>query len=510
MTSSLDLALKEPKMRMNPWIGMGTIVAMAALVGCAADVPPDAPRGSYVEVRSAVFGEHTIVVAGEPNIASVERLPDRLILTLTGALSKPVEPGAGIAGGQGREGYIRRVLSSTTLPDGRLEVMTEQGELGDVFSDLDIITHYRPIMSAPMGAAIPLADDVGGARAALGTCEDAYPCEIASGSVELFGGAGTCSGSVTGGVSLTPYVDTSFDIDFPIDIHTSWGFPTGIDRAGVEATGSISAGVELKASVAAEGMCEVDIAAALGGGEAPEFKLATITFSIGPVPVWIDIIATPIATGSVSVAIDAGEVTARAGVTIGATASVMYDHGDWTTSFEPTATGELSLVTSRAGGVSADATLRIGASITTSIYGLGGPMAALTAGLHGTFTADVMCNWDATLTGDLQATFGVSPLSLPIIGEVWGGVTLDPITLASAELAHGGGRLAACGMTPTMCAAGAATCTDMVFATDICDGDQGFEACVGPAPAGSVYVHRCTCTPSGWSACSACMTIAAP
>ena len=501
-------------MRMNSWIRVGTLVAITGLAACAAEPPPvAAPTGSSVEVRAAVFQERSIIVAAEPTITSVEVLPDRLILTLSGPLSKAVEVGGGVAGGEGREGYIRRILSSSTLPDGRLEIMTMQGDLADAFSRLDITTHYRPIMSGPMGARTTLSDEVGGTSAALSTCEDTTPCEIASGSVDLFGGAGSCSGSVTGGVSLEPYIDTNFEMDADLDIDTDlgWGGISFDVTASVEATGSIGAGVVLTASAAAAGSCDIDIAAALGGGEAPEFKLARIPFSVLGVPVWIDILATPIATGSVNVAIDAGEVTARAGVTIGATASVRYEDGDWSTSFEPTADGELSLTTTRAGGVDANAEVRLGASITTSIYGLGGPMVALTAGLQGTFTADIMCNWNATLTADLQAEFGVSAVSLPVIGEVWEGTTLDPITLASAEIANESGRLAACRMTPTGCTATTPRCTDMVFDADVCAGDQGYQPCVGPVPAGSAYVQRCTCSPSGsWTACSACMTIPAP
>ena len=497
-------------MRTNPWMRVGTLVAITALVGCAAEPPAEEPRGSWVEVRTAEFEPRALVVAGEPSITAVEVRPDRLLLTLSGPLSKPIPAGTGVAGGEGRGGYLRRVVSSSTLPDGRLELLTEQGELGDLFGDLDVVVHYRPVMSGPMGARTTLSDAVAGASAALSSCEDASPCEIASGSVDLFGGAGSCSGSVTGGVSLEPYVDTRFDIDFPVKVRTRFGFPTGIERAGIEASGELSAGVQLRASAAAEGSCDVDIAAALGGGEAPEYKLARVTFSVGPVPVWIDILATPIATGAVSVALDAGEVTANAGVTLGATARVMYEDGRWDTGFEPTADGEVSLTTTRAGGVQADAEVRVGARITTSLYGLGGPYAALTAGLQGSFSADVMCNWEATLTGDLQAEFGVSPVSLPLIGEVWSGTSLDPITIVSAELASAGGRLAACGATPVACTATSPRCDDMVFAASVCEGERGWQFCAGPAPAGSIYVQNCTCTASGWADCSACMTIPAP
>jgi hypothetical protein len=500
-------------MHASSWMRVGTLVAITALTACTAEPPPEEARGSWVEVTRFEQQPNAVFVADEPAITRVEVLPDRLILTQSGPLSKPIVADTPIAGMHAGIGFLRRAVSTTMLPDGRVEVLTEQGQPADFVKDLAFVVHYDPIMSGPVGAPALLGEEVGGARAALSDCEDRTPCDITSREpVNVFDGAG-CTGSPTGRISLSPYISSTLKADFPFD---------GADNVGISAKGSISAGVILTASGGVSGSCTVDVAAALGGGEAPQVTLAKIPLPgllvvLGPV----DIFAQPIIEANVSAEIDAGEVTLEAGAKVTVDGFVGREGGEWEARLNPRFEKILPPpAVTRAGGLNLSATPTIGVKVGAKLAGVvSTEIATLTleASLTATFDANLMCEWNAGLSAEVlakvtflseEACVGWGPLEACIsLFENPPEITIidEGVTLGEAS-----GRLAACGSTPIECTATSPRCADMVFDASVCEGEGGWQFCAGPAPAGSVYVQRCTCTASGWAACSSCMTIPAP
>lgn len=486
---------------------MHRVVLVLALgfAGCAAEEPE--PRGSYIEL----IGEPELQPFGrlpeqQPGFRAVDVEPDRLVYTFdptaTGPDGGPPIAAMTVVGGEGAGGYVRRVNEVRDLGGGVYEAITEPGHLGDLYRRLHLIVHYRPRWDAEFRSdAIDVPGDVAGRRAALeGDCGDTAPCDVGGPEVTL-----------SGGVSLHPFIEPSFDAEFELDIDETapfdcvaggfglWGdCPSPLEKALLTVDGSVTAGFELTASGAVSISDSVDLT-----GSLPGFSLFSGSAPLGIGAITVE--AEPVLEGTLSLMADAGEISAKAQVTAAAHLELGYDDG-WTAVFEPTLTPYAGLETTRAGGLTASASIRVGVKISVDIGGLAGPYVQMTCGVTGEFSLDPHgCAYDASVSVDAEAEFG-GELEIPVIDVEVASVDIGTITAASAELFSVSGVVPWCGGGASSCS-GDGMCRDQVFGATVCEGSSGFQACSGPTRPGMVLASHCTCGPSGWTGCSDCMEI---
>lgn len=502
------------------------VALLLTIAGCTNE--PATGQGSWVEILEIEQAENALDVENHPDFVDVEEHPDRLIFRFDGESPLRINHIVG-ASGPDRAGYLRRVVALNELPDGRIEAMTEQAFLSDYYPTLHFIVHYDPVrVDTPH--VVDLGDGVGGSTMGLGEgCEDRRPCDITGGQTWGDETAG-CTAAYGGTIFAGPFVEADFTAELEFDHGISIVPPEFKPDAYFVLDGNVRAGLRLEGTGSAELSCDADFAALLGGGEAPQIRLAFL--QVGPIPITIS--ATPVLSGQVSAAADVGEFSAEAGAEATAMAEFGFQDGgthmEQEFTFEPFA----DVTTSRAGALSAHAQVTVGIELELQVgydfdagpgeVDLGG---VGTVDIVGTLGADFMadgagCSWNVEIPWSCDLTLGVgfdatASVETPEVcapgflggGCIGGGdVGIDwtpshdwaTINIAEGSLGSLGGPLPWCGMAPEECDAGGAACMDDLLANSICAGMQGFQSC-----GGGLY-QRCTCTSGGsWSDCGACM-----
>ncbi|UJR79098.1 Hypothetical protein I5071_11310 [Sandaracinus amylolyticus] len=506
----------EDCMRQENNLGRVMVAAIAlSLFGCSNEVGPPA-SGSWIEILELEETADALDVESLDAFESVEVLEDRLVFEFDGASPLRVDH---VVAGNTTDGYLRRITSLEVQPDGRVVAMTRQAALPEYYRQLHFLFHYRPHRVDQPTVAEP-----GVATESLGGgCMDTTPCEITGGRSFGTDTAG-CTAEYGGTLFAGPFLETdltaSLEFDHGIDIDGPSVWPPSIGSVSFEpdayfvVDGSLRAGMRLSGTGGAQLTCDADFAALLGGGTAPEVKLAA--FAVGPVPVTLS--AVPILNGSFSAAADAGEITAEAGAEASAHAEFGVKDGENhvdgpTFEFEPFA----EVTTSRAGSLSASGSITAGLQLRLQVgwdFSVGPADVDLgatgTVDLTGTlgveFTSETAgCAWNVELPWSCEAQLGVE---LELAANAFGagfdwshGHQWDPITLAEGSLGSMSGTLPWCGGGTTTCEPGAPTCTDELLDNDVCAGMMGFRAC------GANQYERCACTASGWSSCGECMSL---
>src|SRR5688500_8062745 len=445
--------------------------------GCTAE-PPE-PRGSWIEVIGTPelrpFGR---LPERQPGFVSAEVLPDRILYTFDASRGPGTVEPMTVIGGDTAGGYVRRVLDVRPLPDGRLEVLTEPGHLGDLYRELHLVLHYRPRHNEEFRSrGLQTPRGIGAARAALDSCEDSAPCSVTDGASVSISDDGV-GASVSGSASIEPFVEPTFDADFSLDIDAGnigecalggfglWGdCPSPLEEALLTVDGGLTAGFRLTAGGAASLSGTVDLA-----GDLPTFTLFSATGPLGIGALTVE--ASPIVEGSLSIEADVGELTATAQVAMNAHLELGYTDGSWGASFEPTLTPFAGVTTTRAGGLRASASVRVGVQLSVKVAGLAGPYVKLTTGLTGEFGVQPHgCTWDASVSVAAQAEFG-GELEIPVIDVEVASVEIAAIEV-SADLWSTSGGVPWCSGASTC--TGMATCHDEVFDSSVCEGSSGFQ-----------------------------------
>ncbi|MDQ3033876.1 MAG: hypothetical protein M3Y87_15780 [Myxococcota bacterium] len=501
----------------------GTLVVGAALLGCGllgtgcSNEVATPPSGSWVEILELEQADDAVDVESLPSFRSVEVLLDRLVFRFDGA--SPLVVGNVVAGDT-TDGYLRRILSITELPDGSIEAMTRRAALPEYYPKLHVIFHYRPVrVDEPTIADLP-----GVATAALGGgCEDTTPCDITGGRSWGSDTAG-CSAEYGAGLEIGPFVETDltadFEFDHGIDIDGPRVWPPRIASVSFEPDayfvidGSIRTGVRMSGTASAQIGCDADFAALLGGGAAPEVTLAVV--AVGPIPITLS--AVPILAGTFSAAADVGEFSAEAGASASAAMEFGFRDGDAHVAGPDFAFDSFAEVTTaRAGALSASGSIEAGLQLRLQIgYDFSVGPADVDLGVVGTvditgtlgadFTADTGgCAWNVDIPWSCNVAFGIGvemEAEAFEAGFDWSQEHDWPaIELASGSLGSLGGALPWCGGTSTMCDEAARSCIDELLDNGVCDGMMGFQACADG------QFQRCTCTGGGWTACGACMSL---
>jgi hypothetical protein len=489
-----------------PFRSAGGLLAVAAvaIAGCT-NSPPES-TGSWVEILQIEQSPDAVDVESLDTFQSVTVMPDRLVFRFEGGVH-PLHRFSVVAGNS-MGGYLRRVDTVTTLPDGSVEATTIPADIDEYYNRLNFIFHYRPRRAED----VRLADIEGAAVMAASSCEDTTPCEI-SGGRQFGSETAGCSLDYGGNFFFGPFVETDLTVDFPfdagVDVDIS-AFPPGVSvdfepTAYFDVEGQVRAGVRLSGTAAASMSCNADFAALLGGGEAPEITLAVVP--IGPIPVTLS--ATPILNGTITGAADVGEFSAEAGATASAQFAFGVREGDEYQDgpnfmFDPFA----EVTTARAGALSASANieaglqlkLAVGWSFDIPVVGDIGLDVAGTVDITGNlgvdFNADAGgCAWNVDVPWDAGVAFGVeAQLASWSWDHQW-----PRIVIASGSLGTLSGELPWCGGSP-MCM-GAPACTDALLDNGVCAGAMGFRSC-----GGGMY-QRCTCQAGGsWTSCGSCLT----
>ena len=470
---------EPPAPPVTPPAGVGSTIVHNA-------EPTLTAEGLFVEQHPGYRSE-TVVEAGEDTA--------RLAFRFEG--ESPLRVGSVIAGEAGG-GYIARVTALEPGADGTVVASLVPAALDELFAELDFDFNYDPVETSDTMEAVPVDEEVGGSRAALGgSCNDVSPCKI-SGGTSFGGEIANCRLQGGAEVRIEPYVTTKFKAvgQFKLRGPTLLISPRGEVKAGIrlfgEASGSMS--------------CEANFAELLGRNcppgspascvrEVPKIVLAKVF--IGPVPVTLT--ATPILEGSFNAAFDVGAYSAEAGVVATAEMDFGVRNGRFADPTPRTSFAAVrSFTTERPGSASASAEIRAGVRLT------------LTVGYQlrvGLFRLNLSASGYAELTGSLGAELEASAetcewsLDIPWSVDLKFGAKIDlivwrdskewpAVNLFSGSLGSAGGTLPLC----TPAAPGCLSAADCTGGQTCCAG-----ACVAP---GCNDGNACTDDACGATGCA--------
>ncbi|MCX7807834.1 MAG: hypothetical protein N2515_04445, partial [Deltaproteobacteria bacterium] len=121
-------------------VGLGAVVFSIAQ-GCGQPLPEDLnPKASRPEMELRVLRPIKLTPQArlpeqDPRLRAVEVGPDSIVFAYDGEPFIRLEPGHVIAGEQGENGYLRRVIDVEKLGGGRILVRTEEAALDELIED---------------------------------------------------------------------------------------------------------------------------------------------------------------------------------------------------------------------------------------------------------------------------------------------------------------------------------------------------------------------------------------
>lgn len=366
------------RLRLRLLRGGKTIARTRAWTLSIRAVVPAASVQATPTSESAAQASQTIVL--DPGLASVAPRPGEAgELRLSGQFD--LKPGDILALGAGAAtpyGFLGRVVSATRDASGTSAQVTpatlpEALPQGSFAGQID----PQPIDSEALGAAVPVAGGVGGVPSQpRAQAQKTYKCEFDS------------SFAVTGSVEL----------DSRIEVSGSWSlFSSPKARFVAHLTGT--------------GKLEIGVDAAVSCGISPKtlflVPLAVVTFWAGPVPVVLVPAVSASLKGEAEIG---GSVTTSASASVSAEAGVDYYDG------QAHAVGAVTPVLTSGSPPTPAGSGHVGATISPAInvliYGVGGPQAALNAGLSLDASLGGSPLW--TLTAPVSATASIAIPALNI------------------------------------------------------------------------------------------------
>ncbi len=468
-----------------------TSVAMS-FAGCSSDEPP--PELEVETLEEIELTSYARLPESDGALTSVEVFENRLIFHYSGAPTIALEAEHVVSGIQDG-GYLRRLISVTTLPDGSVEAETEPAELGELIGKGHFIITHRP--GTPQWREVD--DDVSGRIDALdGEGGAKFVPPWPTGARGLSCGAGAASG-----LGLKP--EFNMNPTFVVEVNMDWGwgrrwgvpYPRGVLKsAKFIMGGAMTIGATLTGEVTGNASCSLNILEAIAGDAVPKWESAT-TFAVGPVPVVLTHEIAPTLGLELGVSGNVADFTGRARGTIGFEAGATYDGSRWRRVWEPESNGTTSLnVEGRQdGNFKIELKLSGGIEYKGKIYDAAGPSASLGPALSGTFEGNLSeCTWKAEaklgLVGQIAAI-----LEIPIIDRSIASVEYA-LTIAERPIAEREGEFPWCD-EPEMCGDGmcgamedATSCPadcDMgggpVCGDGTCDSGETTASCASDCPA---------------------------
>jgi len=364
-----------------------TACLVLAFASCSEDTPepPELPPTSARDsasvdiLREITLHDDVRIPEDDPALTDVTVDPDRIVFRYEGDPTIALEPGFVVVGVLDR-GYMRRLTTVDTAPDGSVVAATEHATLLDVIAD----GHFR--ITASTTGMMTVGDVVdGGVGATHAPLNADGRVELVSDALDAF----ECESELERSIWFEPALGYNRELTFEVDI--SWfrltGFRFIVDQT-LDATFSTGARAELNAE------CNLDIVELIEALSGLDLSIELTNYvQLGPIPVLLTHTFRPILEvgGAVNVT---GEARLDASANLGVRAGLEYTADDGVSYvFEPITEASAELSTEAIARMSAGLT-RGGLSYQFKLYDAIGPTLELSASLRGHAEADLLaCEW---------------------------------------------------------------------------------------------------------------------
>ncbi len=425
---------RNGRARARVWLIAGMALGLEAR-GCSSDEAP-APKpdpvlpASVEIVRPLTPTEAARIPQSDPSFERVEIYSDALVFHYKGAPTIALAPGNVVAGNTD-QGYLRRIKTVTTRPDGALEVATEPAQLVDLIQDGAFKIRQKP---AP---ADWQEEDAWARPPPLWSKSEGKLQLMPPGTKSGF----QCGGAAASTLDITPTLDSELDFELDVDIRGA-----RLASALVAVNGSITGGLEIESGYSYSGSCTADVIKAYraqtGLKDALKFELTPIRFFIGWLPIVITHGIEPIFTMQGSLAWTSPGIKTTKSTTYGLRTGVAYDGAQWQGIWEPSRTGTATMDRKGdSGTVSISSEIAVGVKYQALLYDVTGPKIGLQGAITGKYGA-AECTWEVGAEAALQAVIGAE-LQIPVFDYTLADYT-ETFTLLKGQVSKAQGTFPGC------------------------------------------------------------------